>query len=114
MTRNQQALADTTRILTALDLTRPHTLFDAGIRATSNRADDWFDTYDFESGLPAVAQIVYATDEEGMIEEWLDADNAHALLVRLVDSGDYDPDHGIQVTVSAYWLLYTHHDLAAA
>jgi len=114
MSRNQQALADTTRILTALDLSRPHALFDAGIRATADRSGDWFDTYDFETGLPAVAQIVWATENEGVLEEWLDAENAHALLVKLVDSGDYEPDHGITVTVSAYWLLYTHHDLAAA
>lgn len=114
MSRNQQALADTTRILTALDLTRPHAMFDAGIRATSDRSGDWFDTYDHETGLPAVAQIVYATDEDGMIEEWLDADNTAYLLTKLVDSGDYNPDFGITVTVSAYWLLYTHHHLAAA
>jgi len=114
MSRNQQALADTTRILTALEVSRPHALFDAGVRADSNRADDWFDTYDFDSGNPAVAQIVWATEGEGVLEEWLDAENAAYLLTKLVDSGDYDPDHGITVTVSAYWLLYTHHDLAAA
>lgn len=97
----------TTHILTALDLHNPDRFYTAGVRAETTRSDDWLNTTDADSGHPAVAQILYATEEDGAIEEWMDADNAHYLLNTLVDSGDYDDDYGIQVNVSAYWMLYT-------
>lgn len=96
---------DTHELAARLGLTiDPHTVI--------MRAGDWSDTSwktetDADSGLPAIATVIWATVDGQHTEEAFDYEHLVAHLDYLDASGEYDTDHGIHVTISPWWLHYT-------
>lgn len=102
---------DTLHYATLLDLTvDPHNVrIDAGPR------DDltWYDSYDADSGQPAIAWVEWTTPDGIATDDAFDHNHLCAHLNMLDASGEYDPDAGIRVILSPQWLWLNSTQLAA-
>lgn len=80
-----------------------------GFTFAVGRFDDqnWKGSYDPETGKPAVAWVEYVTEDGDRTEVEYDAERAGDELHSLYLLDGFDPEHGVTVTVSPWWLFYT-------
>lgn len=100
-------MSDYTRrdLLAALDLDGTYD----GFTFQVGRFDDtnWKGSYDAESGKPAVVWVEYVTLDGDRTEVEFDAERAGDELHSLYLLDGFDPEYGVTVTVSPWWLFYT-------
>ncbi|OHD14976.1 MAG: hypothetical protein A2Y38_25520 [Spirochaetes bacterium GWB1_59_5] len=100
-------MSDYTRrdLLAALDLDGTYD----GFTFTVGRFDDtnWKGSYDPDTGKPAVVWVEYVTLDGDRTEIEYDAERAGDELHSMSLLDGFDPEHGVTVTVSPWWLFYT-------
>ena len=75
---------------------------------------DWYDSYDTDSGAPAIAWVTWASREDGVTDEGFDYDGLDMFLATIDDNPDVDHDYGISVILCPEWLHFHAHQLLAA
>lgn len=73
----------------------------------------WFNSWDGVSSQPAVAWVEWNDPEDGATDDAFDAEHLDAHLHHLVESGAFDEDYGIKVTVAPHWLHWHSRAVAA-